>query len=271
MRSIIGRLQKSLSRNRIARACALSLRNQANCILGCYLGETADQHFNGEELVARHFAPHCRTFVDVGANVGSWTKMWLCFAPSNSRGVLFEPLPDMQSQLLRLVEGKDTLSLVGMAVGDQEATMPLAIDQTFSETSSLAGHLQDHSITYHETKVCTLDGTLPEYGFTQVDFLKIDAEGFDGRVLKGASHLLTNQAIRTVQFEYNSMWAAAGSTLTEVTAWLGRLGYHVFLVKSDGLHTLDLAAIGEFYRYSNFLAVSDQTIALAREIAVDSR
>lgn len=243
------------------------MRNQATCILGRYLGETADQRFNGEELVARQFAPHCSTFVDVGANAGAWTAMWLSFAPKDCRGILFEPLPDMQSTLLRLFAEKDSISLVDMACGDEEAIVPLAIDQTFSETSSLAGHIRNHNVTYHQTKVCTLDGMLPVRGFTQVDFLKIDAEGFDGRILKGASHLLSTQAIATIQFEYNSMWASAGSTLTEVTTWLAQLGYEVFLIRSDGLHKLDLAVFGEFYRYSNFLAVSKRSLSAARDIA----
>lgn len=265
MRSILGKLQRSLSKSALARKLALSVRNQAECILAYYLGESADQRVNGEELVARHFAPHCETFVDVGANAGAWTSMWLRFAPAACRGILFEPLPDMQKELLRLFEGS-SITVLNAAAGDEEGTMPLAVDKTFSETSSLVAAVTDHQSVFCPTQVCRLDKVLLEHGMKQVDFLKVDAEGFDSRVLKGARDLISNGAIKTIQFEYNSMWAAAGSTLTETTAWLEQHGYKVFLLRSTGLHKLDWAVFGEFYRYSNFLAVSEEAMPSAREI-----
>lgn len=144
--------------------------------------------------------------------------------------------------------------------------MALAVDKTFSETSSLVGAVTNHESVICPTQVRRLDKVLLEQGMNQVDFLKIDAEGFNSRVLKGAGGLISGKAIKTIQFEYNTMWAAAGSTLTETMAWLAHCGYKVFLLRSDGLHKLDLTVFGEFYRYSNFLAVSEAAMPLAREI-----
>lgn len=266
MRASLGKLQRFLSKCALARTCALAVRNQAECILAYYLGESADQGANGEELVVRHFAPHCQTFVDVGANAGAWTTMWLRFAPAECQGILFEPLPEMHNELVRLFTKAKGITVLNAAAGDEEGTMPLAVDRTFSQTSSLVGAITDHEAIFCATQVRRLDKVLLEHGMNQVDFLKIDAEGFDSRVLKGAIGLISNRAIKTIQFEYNSMWADAGSTLTETTAWLEQHGYKVFLLRSDGLRKLDLAVFGEFYLYSNFLAVSDEAMPLARAI-----
>lgn len=266
MRASLGKLQRFLSKSALARTCALAVRNQAECILAYYLGESADQGANGEELVVRHFAPHCQTFVDVGANAGAWTAMWLRFAPAEYRGVLFEPLPEMHGECVRLFANIKGITVLNVAAGEEEGTMALAIDKTFSETSSLVGAVTNHESVFCPTQVRRLDKALLEQGMKHVDFLKIDAEGFDSRVLKGARGLISARAIKTIQFEYNTMWADAGSTLTETTAWLEQHGYKVFLLRSDGLHKLDLALFGEFYRYSNFLGVSEAAMPLARKI-----
>jgi hypothetical protein len=51
-------------------------------------------------------------------------------------------------------------------------------------------------------------------------------------------------------------WALAGGTLGEAVSLFGRSGYRVFALKSAGLFAFDYARYGDFFRYSNFVAVS---------------
>lgn len=266
MRHWIGALQQRASRCGFAVKLALLLRNQAECVIGYFLGESADHRSNGEELLAKTLAPSCGTFVDVGANTGEWTTMWLKYGQPHARGVLFEPIPALHQQLERRFGQNNGITVVNAAVGNVTGVLPFFIDETFNETSSLAAPADGHDVRRLSVPVCTLSETLPAMGFTEVDFLKIDAEGFDGRVLRGAQTLLASGSIRAIQFEYNSSWAAAGSTLTETLSFLRSYDYDTFLLRSDGLHPFNIAKYGEFFRYANFVAFKKNSGLPGREL-----
>lgn len=85
--------------------------------------------------------------------------------------------------------------------------------------------------------------------------LKIDAEGYDLHVLLGARGLLESRRIGVVQFEYNAPWARAGSTLSFAFQLLRGAGYRVFLLKAGGLYRFEPDRVGEYFHYSNFVAL----------------
>ena len=57
-----------------------------------------------------------------------------------------------------------------------------------------------------------------------MDFLKIDAEGYDYLALCGATTLLREQRIGFIQFEYNSPWTLAGCTLAKALSFMEAFG-----------------------------------------------
>jgi FkbM family methyltransferase len=71
--------------------------------------------------------------------------------------------------------------------------------------------------------------TLEEYthaaGLKDVLLLKIDTEGHDLRVLRGAIELFRSRQIRYVQFEYNSAWIASRQFLKDAFDLLLPQGY----------------------------------------------
>lgn len=269
MKAFIGSVQKRLSRSSLALRCALRLRNQANCVIGYYLGESSHQHLNGEELLAACLAPHCHSFVDVGANAGAWSEMWLKYAPPETKGLIFEPLPHLAEKLTQTFAPKAGISVVQAAAGDADGELPFFADENFDEVSSLVSKHIDSGPSSSTVPVLTLDSKLEARGWKSVDFLKIDAEGFDARVLHGASKLLETKAIKALQFEYNSMWAGAGSTLTATLSFLRGLEYSAYLIRSDGLHEFDLDTFGEYFRYSNFFAAPTSNIERLRSLTGD--
>ena len=76
------------------------------------------------------------------------------------------------------------------------------------------------------------------------------------RVLRGASGLLSQQLIGVIQFEYNKPWLLTNSTLAEAYGLLESFDYSVFLLRARGLFVLDYQRYGEYFGYSNFVAVA---------------
>ncbi len=56
-----------------------------------------------------------------------------------------------------------------------------------------------------DVEIKALDDVAEELGIERIDFLKIDAEGHDLYVLKGARRLLAEQRIGAIYFEFNEM------------------------------------------------------------------
>ena len=104
-----------------------------------------------------------------------------------------------------------------------------------------------------------------------VDLLKIDAEGADAGVLRGAAQLLAEGRVKAVLFEYGHGWVGApdtaGENLGAVVAWLDALGLDAYLVGagasllflSGGCWSVDF----ETWAWSNVVAVSRAAAPLA--------
>jgi hypothetical protein len=72
-----------------------------------------------------------------------------------------------------------------------------------------------------------------ELSVSRIHFLKIDVEGFEIDVLRGARGLLAGDAVDALSFEISEVpLKASGHTAKEVFEFLGSLGYECF--KFDG-------------------------------------
>jgi FkbM family methyltransferase len=65
----------------------------------------------------------------------------------------------------------------------------------------------------------------------RIDFLKIDTEGFEYKVLKGFDSFLNN--IKIIQFEYGGTWLDANVTLLEVINYLIEYNFYNFNYITD--------------------------------------
>ncbi len=125
------------------------------------------------------------TFVDVGANVGSYS----CYVGTHTRNVrivAFEPHPRSHAKLLFNLgaNGLAVDDVVNCALGDAETTMALWSDggSNIGHTSLLPEGTANAKISV-DVPVLVLPDVLRERGVDRVDLLKIDVEGFEDRAL----------------------------------------------------------------------------------------
>ncbi|HTV73579.1 MAG TPA: FkbM family methyltransferase [Candidatus Acidoferrales bacterium] len=115
------------------------------------------------------------------------------------------------------------------------------------------------------SNVHTLDAALTALGWDEVDLLKIDAEGYDLQVMRGAESLIKSRRIGVIQFEYNRAWQLVGDTLRGAYLLLEEAGYKIFVLKRDGLFTLDYKLYEEYFEYTNFVAVAPGRMSQFKE------
>jgi FkbM family methyltransferase len=257
---------RRLARFHPAVLLALLLRNQMQCVLKYHLGGVAAADRNGEQLLARAVAPHCRTFVDVGANVGSWSEYLLAHAGTEVRGLLFEPSAAALTALRSRSSLAGPCEIVPAAVSDSVGEVEFFEEPSAGETSSLDARTSLATASVRRVPCTTVERAVAEHGWDRIDFLKVDVEGFDLHVLRGCGSYLRERRIGIIQFEYNSSWATAGSTLSSALRLLSDSGYEVRLLRKRGLYGFSYDTFGEFLTYANFVAMTPELAGSLRPL-----
>ena len=189
--------------------------------LNDYLGDNnVDIDENGESRFARRMLPHARTVFDVGANVGDWTALALTI---NSSLVIhaFEPSHATFSHLVsRRFPPNVLVNPIGL--GEHSETRELFVYSDYSGANSLYRRVGTPSEQQKKEVVFvrTLDEYSKETGVERIEFLKIDVEGHEVFVLRGARQSLEAGRIGVIQFEYGGCYIDARALLRTFGTWL---------------------------------------------------
>ncbi len=152
-------------------------------------------------------------FVDVGANVGSYTV--LACAAKGAKGICFEPVP---ATYKRLLDNISLNSLIGrveaLNVGLAESSGELAFTSEENCTNHVVpSELGGGGLKTVRVPVTTLDealeGRLPSV-------MKIDVEGFELPVIRGSRATLSNPTLHSVIMELNDSGARYGFSEREI-------------------------------------------------------
>jgi len=246
--AVVRRVARS---RRLTRGAAL-VRNQCEMVIACHLAPSAHSDHNGERWLVEAMSPEITRFVDVGANVGLWSALVLAHNPQ-AVGLAVEPGAEAIEQLRRRLP--PAVRVVEAAAGDAHGVMSF-FEQPGAGEASSAIETWAHGGVAREVPVVTIDALMEQERWSHLDLLKIDAEGYDARVIAGAEQTLREQRIDVLQFEYNRPWRQAGCTLGAVTLLLQTVGYTLYVLRAGGLERYDYPRFGEFFGYSNFVAVS---------------
>jgi len=139
-------------------------------------------------------------FVDIGANVGSYTI--LASAVQHARTISIEPVTQTFSDLNKNIELNNIRSLVislNIALGNEKGEIKFTKNQD-TINHALAKDENLSEAEYVTVPVDTLDNLLQH---EQPLLLKIDVEGFETLVMKGADKLMKSGFPKAVIMEIN--------------------------------------------------------------------
>lgn len=180
------------------------------------------------------------TVLDIGANEGLFTEMIHRIIPSASI-IAFEPLSECVKKLLELQPRIPSLSVIPFALGDEEGGRTIHCN-AFLPSSSLLRAEKLHEIAFPYTKqireesikISTLDLLLKGHSLKRSVLAKIDVQGYELHVLKGAVQTLPLIDILIVETSYFSLYQGQ-SAFAEVYDFLIKKGF-LFIGNYDQLY-----------------------------------
>ena len=170
-------------------------------------------------------ADPARTCVDIGANKGVYTHVLsrLC-----QHVAAFEPHPKVFRMLLR---GLPTnASAYQIALSDRDGEAELFIPGRAGRMSTQLGTLQQRSRRPAGSSVFVRTRTLDSFDFRNVGFIKIDVEGFEQAVLRGARTTLERERpVLLLEIEERHTGEPLGTSIASVAGY----GYDVYYARDD--------------------------------------
>ncbi|MFM6618373.1 MAG: FkbM family methyltransferase, partial [Dolichospermum sp.] len=194
-----------------------------------------------------------------------YTECFLNYAPKGCLGLVFEPGESAFQEIQKKFSNNLNVTLIQAACSDSIGEA-IFYDIYPMQSSSL-GKYNENSAIAKTVKVSTIDQEIKNRNWDYIDFLKIDCEGYDLKVLMGSKEVLSLQKkVGIIQFEYGEYWTSSGSTLSSCLELLNSFQYEVFLLSKNGLLKFNYEVYGEYFRYSNFVAIAQNKMDTYREL-----
>jgi len=192
------------------------------------------------EVLERFLKPG-DVFIDVGANIGYLTAVGASRVGPTGQVHSFEPVPDYFARLdaLRAANPSYSIAVHHVALGESEGTAEIAqaAETNIGWNTMVPGLLSGAAArARHRVRVRRLDGYLAERGITKVALIKIDTEGFELPVLRGASGFLDATRPRPpILCEVApGAYPLLGARVADLFDYLARYGYSATDVENHG-------------------------------------
>lgn len=193
-------------------------------------------------LIERTLRPGM-TVVDVGANHGLFSLEAAHLVGESGLVHAFEPTPSTRELLENnlAANGLDRVRVFPTALGERPGTARLRVHREMSGLNTLASediswnHRTLRADAIVDVPITTLDAHAEAEGIDRIDFLKVDVEGFELGVIRGARRLLASGRVGRIMLEVGDVTCGnAGVAPPDLLTELEALGYALHAISPDG-------------------------------------
>jgi FkbM family methyltransferase len=228
---------------------------------------------NTERSFVEHFLRPGMTVLDIGAHHGFYTLLASRKVGSQGRVIAVEASQREREKLHRhlRMNGCKNVCVVACALGEAQGTAELYL---VSGGETGCNSLRPPDVAQPATRIVvsveTLDRMLQEQKIDHVDFIKMDVEGAEFSVLKGAHKLLNSQPRPTILIEvYDIRTRPWGYAARDIVRYLTSLEYRWFSPLPDG--KIEALNPEQLEYAGNFVAVPMEQLALVLDMVLDTK
>jgi len=169
--------------------------------------------------------------LDIGANVGVWTRLFSSHCKSG-HVYAFEPSEPTIKRLERNCQTRANITIISCALGAESGKVQFSGNDVDSKLRSMQSSPSASTVAVTTRR---LDDWVRENGITRIDFMKIDVEGFEEEVLIPSIDVLERYK-PTLCFEFVPEFAGSRSSFRgkQLMPALRALGYRIFRLDKQG-------------------------------------
>jgi FkbM family methyltransferase len=217
-----------------------------------------------EQIVPLFLTEIKPTIFDVGANIGDYTNLLRQVLP-NSLIFTFEPNPISYQTLEKRFHGENTVTNMS-GLSSSQGSIEFYDQKNYQENSNhshaslykeVIEDIHGVEVVKMEISTTTLDSYVEEKSIDRINLLKIDTEGHELEVLKGASKLLSQDKIDLIHIEFNEMNIVSRVFFRDFTKMLPN--YKAYRLLPTGVIPLNKSPLKtELFAFQNIVFVHDR-------------
>tara|TARA_E500000178_G_C16981053_1_gene735806 strand:+ start:422 stop:1237 length:816 start_codon:yes stop_codon:yes gene_type:complete len=223
-----------------------------------------DFHESGEKFFVKKYLANNSTklCIDIGANEGNFTSLLL--EETSSKVISFEPLPSTYKTMLKQLRSQytdehiDRCVFINKGVGAKSEILPIYYNEKLTTHSSFSQDVKEIDYVEYNNKVDVEVVSLDEFcklnSICEIDFIKIDTEGFEKEVFEGALETFSSVKPKYIQIEYNWHHLFRNTSLNFFAKKL--TDYNVYQLTYNSMRRVDTKhPFSNIYLFSNFVFV----------------
>jgi FkbM family methyltransferase len=209
-------------------------------------------------------------FFDVGAQMGYLSLV----AASAAKGVQVYAFEPEQNNLTRFnhniaLNDISTIRVVEQAVSDATGTLKLYLaDNNNAGTHSTIPGVTNVSERFLELPCTTLDDFVRAEGISRIDLIKVDVEGGELEVIRGAHRTLAKCTPTLILEMSDALQEARAFSTSSFKQMLADMGYHAFTLTDAG--ALLPSAVAQGHAMENVVFVHEQRLESFRSQIVNA-
>ena len=199
--------------------------------------------------------------VDVGAHIGMWSRMAAQYFPE-SKIYAIEAI----QKYFDKIDKSCVYIKFNIALSNKEET--LQIFQTGGGCKAAAKITKGIKTIIHDVKALSGEKfveenniKVEENNIIKIDFIKIDTDGYDFQILSGFRKVI-DRDLPLVQFELSHWWLKLGYTIKLAEIFFSKRQYTLFIMKDDGLYSLEYQIPDHLFITANILAIHNSKFHL---------
>jgi FkbM family methyltransferase len=169
--------------------------------------------------VVQHRPAEGQVVVDIGANIGAFSLWAANLIGPTGQLIAIEPNPISLPHLRRSLDAVTApVNILSVACGEVETDAILHFEAGFTVSSSLEPFPEADRTA--RIRVQRLDGIVEQLGIEHIHMLKIDVEGAEEAVLRGAERILS-------ETDWIALETTGGEVEAGVRAYLAERGFEI--------------------------------------------